>query len=302
MVQADLFDSAPAESPASELARLRKENAKLRDGLVLTREHAQSIAAASGAAIGRAALASALRKGARLSVITDGQMSALDVVRIAAAACGEPVRLVMSTWTVGVKDEENVAVLAERGVVRELRFIVDRSFANLRSEQVASMQRSFGVDAVRVTSTHAKVYVVEGGGLCFAIRGSLNLNRNSRLENLDITEGAEALFWRDALLAMSEALPPVSEASEREPTVALAQVPPMHEAPPAEGFKARVLARMAQLREEARAAGQPVPKEALIPGLARLCRLSIADFRRVLAQGPDAATRTKIANAISLRI
>jgi hypothetical protein len=311
MVQADLFDSAPAESPASELARLRKENARLRDGLVLTREHAESIATQTGAQLGMSGLRVALKPGCRLSVVTDGQASALDIVRAMIDACGgSGVRLLLSTWTAGVRDVDGLRLLAERGPVADLRMIVDTSFARKRKQssdedlmsQIETIRHVFGEDAVRVTATHAKVYVVEGNGLVFAARGSLNLNRNPRLENLDICEGDEAAWWRDALWAMSEALPTTLERGEWSPDRALSAVAAMKPAPPAEGFKAAVLARMAQLREDARAAGQPVPKESLIPGLAGACKMNIANLRAALAQGASDDLRRKIANVLQMRI
>jgi hypothetical protein len=235
-----------------------------------------------------------LAPGCRLSVLTDGTFSMLDIIRAMAEACGGKVDLWLSTWTVGIRDLENVGILTERGTIDTLRLVVDAGFARLKPEHCRQMIETFGAGAVRLTKTHAKVAVVRGGGLDFVVRGSLNLNRNIRFENVDIDEGgALPDFWRGALEAVSEALDPADLSGDTAGFLAAcAAVPPVIGGPDASGFKAAVLARMAECRAQRLAVGK-------LPNLARAVRLPMTELRAVLTSGGTAQQRAAIWAALA---
>lgn len=222
----------------------------------------------------------ALVPGCRLSLLTDGSFSMLDILRAAADACGGPVDLWLSTWTVGIRDIENVGMLTDSGIIRSLRIVVDAGFARLKPEHCAELIGHHGEGAVRLTKTHAKVATVEGNGLDFCIRGSLNLNRNTRFENVDIEEGGDLpRFWRRQLEAVSSVLKAGDLAGDAAGFQAACRAcDPLPSEPPPVDFKPAVLAAMAAKR----AAREPIGK---LPALARACRLSIAELRQVLTTG-----------------
>lgn len=309
MTQQPLFDGGGD----SELEALRAEVRELRAELKRARRPKGGVAHAAaahatrcGGVIGLHGVREALAPGAALSILTDGQASALDFVRVLVERVGPGARVVMSTWTAGVKDVEGLELLTRRGAIGELVFLVDRSFLSFARPQADAIVAAFGPAALRMVSTHAKVYVVEAadGSECWALRGSTNLNRNPRLENLDLTEGDVARWWRDTLLSIAQAAPEgPREAGEVDHDGApmVRRVEALAAPPAAEGFKPRVLERMRELREAAAARGEPPPALGKLPGLARALRLSIPELRARLTRGADDETRRRIASLLALR-
>ncbi|MGH6920760.1 MAG: hypothetical protein ACREJ0_24010, partial [Geminicoccaceae bacterium] len=76
----------------------------------------------------------------------------------------------------------------KRALIRSLRMIVDRSFLTRQPEYCATMRLVFGDDTIRTTRTHAKFLLVRNESWDLAVRTSMNLNENPRLENIEISD------------------------------------------------------------------------------------------------------------------
>ena len=93
----------------------------------------------------------------------------------------------IATWTMGVYDGEQAYGFVTNKRIRSIRFVVDPSMFTRRPELAAVLVQAFGPDAFRAVNSHAKFATVRGDSLAVAIRSSMNLNRNERLESFDIT-------------------------------------------------------------------------------------------------------------------
>jgi hypothetical protein len=67
---------------------------------------------------------------------------------------------------------------------------VDFSFPSRQPAYCAALREAFGDEALRVTKTHAKFVLIRNTHWNLAIRTSMNLNANKRLENFEISDDA----------------------------------------------------------------------------------------------------------------
>jgi len=102
----------------------------------------------------------ALTLGCRISALLVGSVSMLDVLVHVLDATG-PANVLLSTWTHGIRDADRVRVLVDDRRILSARLLLDRSFASRQPEMVRD-----------VVAPH----------------GSGNLNRNDRLENVDLDD------------------------------------------------------------------------------------------------------------------
>lgn len=131
-----------------------------------------------------------LKPGFRVFGMTKGQFSLLDLLRVVVEQTG-PADVVISTWTTGIRDTENVRLLMEKGAIRSLRLLTDRSFPSRQPEYCARVVEVFGEDAIRCTRTHAKFFLVGNDRWKVVCRSSMNLNRNPRFEQFDMDDDPE---------------------------------------------------------------------------------------------------------------
>ena len=148
------------------------------------RREAVTVPAASAVVV-----AQRLRPGGRLSGMTKGQFSLLDLMRALLAVTG-PADVVISTWSSGIRDTEIAGWLLESGQIRSMQWLVDRSFASRQPEYAAAMDRRFGAGSIATAEVHAKILLLSAGDWRVVVRSSMNLNRNPRFEQFDIDDDA----------------------------------------------------------------------------------------------------------------
>ena len=86
-----------------------------------------------------------------------------------------------------VYDAEQAYKFVTNKRIRSIRFVVDPSMFTRRPQLAAVLVKAFGPDAFRAVNSHAKFATVRGKSLAVAMRSSMNLNRNERLESFDLT-------------------------------------------------------------------------------------------------------------------
>lgn len=119
--------------------------------------------------------------------LTKGQFSLLDLV-IAVLTQTGPAHVTVSTWTAAqAAIDESYKLLTENAVL-SLRWLVDFSFLRRQPKYCELLVRRFGRDVIRVTKNHAKFIIVRNKRWNVAIRTSMNLNHNPRLENFEISD------------------------------------------------------------------------------------------------------------------
>jgi len=144
-----------------------------------------------------------LRRGGRVVGMTKGQFSLIDLIRACLDLTG-PADLTISTWTAGIRDAANVGFLQEKGYIRALRLLVDRSFPSRQPKYCDTILRVFGAESIRITNTHAKFAIIRNESWNLVIRSSMNLNRNRRFEQFDIDDSIEIADFFDGLIKEME--------------------------------------------------------------------------------------------------
>jgi hypothetical protein len=140
-----------------------------------------------------------IEKGVEICGLTNGQFSMVDMLRHVLDQIG-PADLSISTWTMGMYDQQEALAFYRDGRIRSARWIVDRSFFGRKPEIAGPLVAAFGVDSFRSCRTHAKFAVLTNDDWSVVMRSSMNLNRNERVENFDISESPELAAFFLALV------------------------------------------------------------------------------------------------------
>ena len=130
-----------------------------------------------------------LEPGYRMVGITKGQFSLIDIVKALVAQTG-PADLIVCTWSIGIRDAENVDWLLSQNLLRSFRLLVDRSFQLVNAKNAGVVRAKFGTDFIRSSNVHAKFFLLGNERWKLVCRSSMNLNRNPRFEQFDIDDDA----------------------------------------------------------------------------------------------------------------
>ena len=137
-----------------------------------------------------AAVATLERDGCELFGLTKGQFSLTDMIEAILEKTG-PADLSISTWTAANSDVSRMLELLRSGAIRSCRWLVDMTFMRRCPSLAAEIRAKFGADAIRVTRTHAKFCTITNNGWQVALRSSMNLNQNPRLESFQVGHDPE---------------------------------------------------------------------------------------------------------------
>lgn len=135
--------------------------------------------------------------GCNLFILTHGQFSLIDALVCLSQKIG-PCRLSVCTWTAGAEDLTEMAGLLSTGAFTDVRWLVDRSFINRQPAYCARLRELFGDDCIRTARSHAKFMTLRNEDFSLAVRSSMNLNFNPRLENLEISDDVAFADFLDA--------------------------------------------------------------------------------------------------------
>lgn len=175
-----LFDWVPpvADPGVIQMATIKRPIAQRKRVEMLRRESAAE------------AVADLERDGMELFGLTRGQFSLADLLVAILDKTG-PASLSISTWTAAAADIQRMMELLESGKISSCRWLVDQTFVRRVPALAAQIRKLFGDDAIRVTKTHAKFCTVVNDGWQVAIRSSMNLNQNPRLESFQVGHDPE---------------------------------------------------------------------------------------------------------------
>lgn len=126
-------------------------------------------------------------RGQETYCLTFGQFSLMDAIEAILEKTG-PADVALATWTAGAADLTRSAESLQNGRIRSLRMVVDCSFGQRQPGYLAQVRRLFGDDAIRSTRTHAKYAVITNDEWEVAVRTSMNLNENPRLESIEVSD------------------------------------------------------------------------------------------------------------------
>ena len=172
----------------------------------------RTVASATASA---ARLIGPLERGVEITGLTNGQFGLIDILRHVLSEIG-PADVAISTWTMGIYDAQECAAFVSDGRIRRIRWVVDPSMFGRKPELVAPLLRAFGLDAFRPVNTHAKFCTLVNETWAVAVRSSMNLNPNRRLESFDISEGPELARFFNAVVDDIFERMPAGERSQAE--------------------------------------------------------------------------------------
>lgn len=155
-------------------------------GLALRRSHAKRYFVASRLE-GAAETIGSLNDGDEISGLTCGQFSMVDILEHMLNEAGGPADVFVSTWTAGIYDVERAAQLKANGNIRSIRWMMDRAMFSKSPQYAGPMIEAFGLDAFRDTNVHAKVTLVASKTKRMVCRASMNINKNLKTEQFDIS-------------------------------------------------------------------------------------------------------------------
>ena len=123
-----------------------------------------------------------------LFAVSRGQWSMVDALCYVLDQVGPSV---VSLWprTVAISKGDILTRLRLDKRVTFCRLIINSGDEKANHVLVAEWQALYGAASVVHCRTHAKIATIEGGGLRFLLRGSLNLGVGSRFEQFVLPEG-----------------------------------------------------------------------------------------------------------------
>lgn len=138
-----------------------------------------------------------LEHGCEIFGLTKGQFSISDVIQHCLAQTG-PATVDIATWTAALGDIKRAENLLRDGRITRIRFMVDPSFKSRKPEFCKALVNTFGDGCIRTVNSHAKFAIIRNAEWDLAIRTSMNLNPNPRLENFEISDDPNlAQFFTD---------------------------------------------------------------------------------------------------------
>lgn len=138
-----------------------------------------------------------IEPGMDVFCLTHGQFSLIDALVYLSYEIG-PSRLSVCTWTAGAKDLQHMADMLRSGSFTDVRWLVDRSFITRQPAYCHKLREEFGDDCIRTTNTHAKFSTLRNDRFDLAIRTSMNLNQNPRMESVEVSDDAALADFLDA--------------------------------------------------------------------------------------------------------
>lgn len=140
-----------------------------------------------------------LEHGCEIFGLTKGQFSISDVIQHCLTQTG-PATVDIATWTAALGDIKRAENLLRDGRITRIRFMVDPSFKSRKPEFCKALVETFGDGCIRTVNSHAKFAIIRNAEWDLAIRTSMNLNPNPRLENFEISDDPNlAQFFTDII-------------------------------------------------------------------------------------------------------
>lgn len=140
-----------------------------------------------------------LYRGMEVFGLTNGQFSFINVIEHILSKTG-PANVDVSTWVAAAYDLKHLEGFLKNNQIKQIRFLVDYSFPNRQPEFFQKLFDFFGLDCIRVARVHSKFAVITSDDWNIAIRTSMNLNENRRIENFEISDSPELAKYLTTVL------------------------------------------------------------------------------------------------------
>lgn len=148
-----------------------------------------------------------ITKGCEVFGLTKGDFSMIDILRHVAQEIG-PCRIDIGTWTAAAAEIKQAEMMLKDKNILSMRWLVDRSFPQRQAKYFSSLLQRFGQDSVRLARFHAKFILLENEDWSVAVRTSMNLNENKRIEFYELSEGSPISGYLREVVDYHFAAPP----------------------------------------------------------------------------------------------
>lgn len=118
------------------------------------------------------------------------RFSLIDLVQATLEITG-PADVTIATWSAGFYDLEAAENFRDCGMIRSIRFVMDSGRAKRGQAGVHEVGEIFGPDSYIQIRTHAKFVLIRNEEWDVCITTSMNLNKNIRCEQFEMTDDAE---------------------------------------------------------------------------------------------------------------
>jgi len=135
-----------------------------------------------------------ITRGCEIYGVSKGQFSLIELIEHVLDATG-PASVVISTWTAAGADLAHAQGLLSDGRILGMRWLVDYSFPSRQPGYCRLLRDRFGDNSIACCANHAKFVLVHNEQWSVAIRTSMNLNLNRRLESYEISDDPKMVAW-----------------------------------------------------------------------------------------------------------
>ena len=125
-------------------------------------------------------------------ILTKGQLSLIDII-LEVSKQIEPFDLALTTWTIGETEIRKLHNLKVEGQIKDIKMVIDRSFQTRCPGPFGVLMECFGYAPIRVLENHSKVILIKNKAWNIVIRTSMNMNRNARVEQIDLSDDEKLL-------------------------------------------------------------------------------------------------------------
>lgn len=126
-------------------------------------------------------------QGMEIFGLTNGQYSIINIIEEVLQQTG-PADINISTWTAANAEIKKAENFLRNNKIKSLRFLFDRGFPTRQPKYFELMRSLFGDEVFRLTRSHCKFVTIVNDQWNVAIRTSMNLNENKRIENFEISD------------------------------------------------------------------------------------------------------------------
>lgn len=164
--------------------------------------------------------------GCEVLAITHGQFSLGDAVAALLDRTG-PAVVSVATWTAAQADIERASLLVRDDRITSMRWLVDTSFVNRQPAYCALLRDRFGPEAIRTARSHAKFATLRNATWDLAVRTSMNLNANPRLELIEVSDSPQLADLLDETFDVIFESQEPGELNEQPPALPVRGLPKM---------------------------------------------------------------------------
>lgn len=157
-----------------------------------------------------------IKPGCELFGFSKGQFSLINLLRALLAQTG-PAHVTVCTWTAAHGSIDDAYGLLAASEILSLRWLIDFSFLSRGADYVQRLREKFGDECIRVTSCHAKFITIRNPKWNLAVRTSMNLTDNPRLENFEISDDRRLRRFLDRIVSEVFEQCPAGDAFTKRP-------------------------------------------------------------------------------------